>query len=218
MIPDPDYIAQLKKQYDEVFEVKIGKQKYYFRALTVGEHNEFMEMELSSADLEDIIVPRALLWPEIDLDDLSAGAVTSLSNEILAESGFSSIDKVKESLDLWREESTSIIELMKATICAAMPKYTDEDLERYTLNQLTKKVAFAESILEIKATVAVGESITLTFVTKEETNKPVRPKADHTQVKPEDLEMVMTDLDKPTKVGTAVAQDPIAAKLHAALR
>lgn len=220
-----EQIIELKQKYDEVFEVKVGKQTYYFRALTIAEYNEFTDLGISSGDLEDIIVERAILFPTNGLDYIQPGAITSLSNEILEESGFASIDKVKEELVLARDETGTIMEMMKCIILAAMPSYRYDQLEDYTLKQITKLVGIAESILEIQATVAAGEGITMSFVEKDapqqqrqQPQPPVRPRADHTQVNPDDLELVRADPDASTKVGTAVAQDPIAAKLMAALR
>lgn len=214
-------INEAKALFGDVFEVTIGKVDYAFRALTVQEYYKFLDIDESSADIEEIVVMNAVIWPnEFDINKMRAGDVTALSNRILEFSGFSSLEIVNEYLAQAREEVKTAIPLMQAFIMSVMPTYNKEVLDTYTLKQITSLVATAEYIIDIQSSIARGESLTLGLTATDEPEQapqPARQRVSHKDVNPDDLEMVYQDPDKPSRVGTAVANDPIAQKLHAAL-
>lgn len=209
-------VAELKKQHgSDIFSVHIGKKDYAFRPLTYGEYKEYTQLGLSAADLEEIIVNAAVVYPEnIDLDIMLPGNVSALSDEILEYSCFTSLEKTEEKLEASRMAAMHGIEMMKAFIISAMPTYRPEDLDCLTIQKLTVLLATSELILEIKSGIARGEDLKLSLV--DPAKEEVKPKSTHNFTL-EDLDKANRNLDGSTRVGTASTNDPIALKLKQAL-
>lgn len=209
-------VNELKKQYgSDIFSAHIGKKDYVFRSLTYGEYKDFTNLGLSAGELEEIICYAAVVYPEdIDLDIMLPGNVSSLSDEILEYSCFSSIEKTEKKLNESRMASMHGIEMMKAFILAAMPVYTYDQLDDYTIQKLTNLLAISELILEIKSGVARGAELKLSLVDPDK--EEAKPKPTH-NFSLEDLDKANRNPDSATRIGTAKKDDPIAAKLRQAL-
>lgn len=202
-------IGLLKQQYGKIYSVSIRGVDYIFRSLTFAEFDEASSAnsdEWSAADAEEGLVLKAVLWPEeTDFDTLPAGVVTTLANEILDVSGFTDPKGAKASLDEKREQAAYVRNIMKAFVLAAMPTYTEEQLDQYNFEQLAAKVALAEKVLEIQKAVANPniDNITLLINDPDEEQEQAEEAVEH--------------FNKTRQPGTATAQDPIAARLHGAL-
>ena len=207
----PDLIIDLKRKYGELYEVAIGSTKIIFRALTFKEFNELSIAEdyTNSAESEELIVKEALLHPEFDeLLKLSAGIISTLAQEIIDESCFFDIAKGRDIINAERENANDIRILMKAFIISAMPAYRMEELEDQTFAQLATKLVLAEEILEIRFHTQKsvfhegGEAPTLILVDpEEEADEAEREASKHNLSRPD---------------GAAVANDPVAERLHTA--
>lgn len=215
---DNQTIQQLKGQYGDVYLTSIERKDYVFRTLTCGEYSHFINLELASADLEDMIVMNTVVYPyQFDMNKIKPGVISALADEILLKSGFVSIEVTNEYLEDARLDMTEAVEMMKAFVISAMPTYGYEELAGYTLKQLTRLVALAEVILNINSSVARGENIQMTLVDPQQEQEPVKKTKNFTI---EDIEKAnrknandagFHDFDAP-------ASDPIAQKLWQALQ
>lgn len=137
-------------------------------------------------------------------DRLPAGIVSTLAEEILDFSGFSSARVAKETLDKKREQATSVRSLMKSFILATINSYTPEFLDSLTYSQLAERVALAEQIINVKQAINGMEStnVTLSLVDPEEEQRKAQEYAER--------------YNKARKEGEARVDDPIAHKLWGA--
>lgn len=152
---DTELISSLKNRYGNIYSVDIKNTTLIFRELTFKEYNKILSIKelenSSSADLEDIILSISIVYPEnFDTLKIPPGNVSSLANEILDLSGFTSARVAKFILNEKRNEANEVKNLMKAFVLATIATYSPEDLEEMTFSQLAEKVALAEKIIEIK--------------------------------------------------------------------
>ena len=93
----------------------------------------------------------SIVHPEdFDINQIPPGAVSSLCEEIIQFSGFSSPKVAKMILEQKREKASSVRSLMKAFVLATITTYSPEDLDKMTFSQLAEMVALSEKIIEIK--------------------------------------------------------------------
>lgn len=145
---------ELKKQFGNVYSTTLGGIEYVFRPLTIEEYEYILEIIGESgidADLEDYAVRFSVVDPpNVNLDKMKAGHVTALADEILRISGFVEIDYLVELLTSHRASMEKATAMMKAIVIAAMPSYTDEDLNSLTMDKLLEKLALAEKIISVQ--------------------------------------------------------------------
>jgi len=138
---DPSFIFEIKNKYGSIFETSIKKEIILFRELTFSEFDEISEFQKngdsSNADIEDLIIKYAVIYPhDFDSDKYPAGLVSSLAEEVLEESGFSSAKKAKHIVEQKREEANEVRSLMKAFVLATMPTFRPSDLDNMTFSKL----------------------------------------------------------------------------------
>ena len=144
----------------------------------------------------------SIVYPEdFDISHIPPGAVSSLCEEIIEFSGFSSPRVAKKILDQKREKASSVRSLMKAFVLATIHTYTPEFLDDLTYSQLAERVALAEKIIEIQQATAGMEStnVTLALIDPEEERQREAEKA--------------ARYNASRKEGEAAYEDPIARKL-----
>jgi hypothetical protein len=203
---DASKIFDLKNKYGKLYSVNIKNINFIFRELTFKEYNTIIyhqEYEnLSSADIEDLIISCAVVEPEnFDLSRIPAGTVSILAQEILDLSGFFSPKIAKSILDEKRIESNEVKNLMKAFVLATITSYTPEDLEDMTFSELAQHVALSEKIIEIRQAMngVQYSGISLELIDPEEEQNKIKEKIEkHDKAKPQ---------------GAAGMGDPIAQKL-----
>lgn len=201
-----DLLYELKKKYGSLFQTSIKKQEIIFRELTFAEFDKVAEYQLSkeysSADIEDFIIKSAVLYPEdIDLDNYPAGQVSSLYEEILEESGFSSPLKAINVLNQKRQQTSEVRNLMKAFVMATINTYSAEDLDNMTYTKLAENVALAEKIIEIKQSI-LGIEPTDVKIQLVDPNEQVQKEQDFAK-----------RYNTSRKPGEATYEDPVAQKL-----
>lgn len=203
---DSQLIFELKNKYGNIYSVKIKDTILVFRELTFKEHSKILSYrdsnDFSSADLEDLILEYTIVYPEkYDTLKIPPGNVTSLANEILDISGFSSAKIAKQTLDNKRLHANEVKNLMKAFVLATISTYSPEELDECTFSQLAERVALAEKIVEIKQGINGIEptNLKLQLIDPEEEEQKEKEKA------------ARYNSSKP--VGTATYDDPIARKL-----
>lgn len=91
------------------------------------------------------------------IDLLYAGDVLTVTGLILHESGPQSIESIDEKLEEKRELVGSITNQITALICQAFPGYTPDDIENMNWDDVSEKLALAESILISQG--ILGESL-----------------------------------------------------------
>lgn len=199
---------ELKYKYGNLYYISIKGVDLYFRELTFKEYEKVLYFqrteEYSYADIEDIVLQQAIVYPEnFDLNKIPPGAVSSLAEEVIDLSGFSSARMAKKVLLSKREEANEVKNLMKAFVLATISSYSPDDLENMTFSQLAEKVALSEKIIEIQQNINGIEStnITLELIDPEEEMEKHKEMAKK------------HDLAKPA--GAAGIDDPIANKLWA---
>ena len=200
-----EILYELKLKYGSIFETYLKKDLVIFRELTFAEFDKIAEHESlgeSSAEIEDLIIKSAVLYPEdIVLDNYPAGLVASLAEEILQESGFASPAKAKRTLDDKRAQAAEVRNLMKAFVLSTITTYSPEDLDNLTYTKLAEKVALSEKIIEIKQNILgiAPTNVVLQLIDPQEEEEKFKDKAER--------------YNKSKKEGEAKYEDPIAQKL-----
>jgi hypothetical protein len=204
-----DLIFELKYKYGNLYAVVVKGVDLYFRELTFKEYERVLFLQdsegLTYADIEDLILEQAIVYPEnFDLDKVPPGIVSSLAEEVINISGFASARTAKQVLINKRDEANEVKNLMKAFVLATISTYSPDDLEDMTFSQLAEKVALSEKIIEIQQGINGIEStnINLELIDPEEELEKQKQMAEkHDKAKP---------------AGAAGIDDPIAHKLWGA--
>lgn len=201
-----ELLYAIKKQYGSVFQTSLKKQEILFRELTFAEFDQIAQhqssQEFSSADIEELIISFAVVYPEsLDINKYPPGIVSSLAEEILEESGFSSAKRAKAILEQQRQKAGEVRSLMKAFVLATISTYSPQDLDNMTFSKLAENVAIAEKIIEIKQSINGMEptDVRLQLIDPEEEMQKERDLANR--------------FNASRKDGEAVYEDPIARKL-----
>lgn len=204
---DEETIRGWKKAFGQVYSVDVRGEEYVFRQLTFEEFDAAKRSGATTAEAEEELVEIALLQPETIPEHIPAGAITAIAETLFEVSGFGQPKRMKEILEQKREEANgNVWVMMKAVVIASMPGYVEEDLNELTFDQLAAKVALSEQILKIQqVSIGIeGPPVMMDILDpEEEAIKAQMEKQKHTAAK---------------KPGVAGFDDPIAAKLHDALR
>lgn len=203
---DSDLLYELKKQHGSLFQTSIKNQVVVFRELKFSEFDRIAEHQLSgdytNLDVEDFIIKSAVVYPlEFDTDRLPTGMISSLAEEILQESGFSSAKKAKNVLESKRQQASEVRSLMKAFVLATISTYSAEDLDDMTYTKLAENVALSEKIIEIKQNILGIQptNVTIQLVDPEEEAEKEQDFANR--------------FNQSRGAGEAAYQDPVAQKL-----
>lgn len=203
---DPSFIFKIKNKYGSIFETSIKKETILFRELTFSEFDHISEFQKngdsSTADIEDLIIKYSVIYPkDFKIDNYPAGLISSLAEEVLEESGFSSARRAKQIVEKKREEANEVRSLMKAFVLATMPNYHPSDLDNMTFSKLAEHVALSEKIIEIQQSAAGMEStnVSLQLIDPEEEIQKQKDYANR--------------FNASRKDGEAKFEDPIARKL-----
>lgn len=208
MDPTPSEIVAWKNQYGRIYSIDFGTELYIFRAIT---YREFVDIEscretegFSDLDVEELIVKSTLLFPQdLDFDSPPAGFISGLANEVFHMSGYGSPKLAISILEEKRERS--LLRDMKAIIITAMPSYKEEDLDNLNFEHLCEKVVLAEDILKLQNLIALQPDVNITV----DISDPEE------EVKQEEKKKQQATARRPS--GSALPNDPIAAKLRNAL-
>lgn len=151
---DKSVVAQLQNEYGEIYWIKVGDKEIAYRALTIQEKKQIDSFADSSADIEDMYVQEAVVYPRnFDIDSIKAGHVSALATAIANVSG-EDIDFVLNTLDKFRQEAEEdVLISIKAIIIAAMPALSEEYLDSLTIRELLLKLVLSEQILTVNQTV-----------------------------------------------------------------
>lgn len=201
-----ELLYAVKKQYGSVFQTSLKKQQVLFRELTFAEFDQIAQHQVSgdfsSADVEELIIKFSVVYPEnLDINNYPPGLISSLAEEILEESGFSSAKRAKSILEEKRAKSSEVRSLMKAFVLATIPSYSPENLDDMTFSKLAENVALAEKIIEIKQNINGMQptDVTLQLIDPEEELEKEKDFANR--------------FNTSRKEGEAKYEDPIARKL-----
>jgi len=148
-------IFELKNTYGNVYSVKIKNYDLIFRELTFKEYDEILYLkdleDYSSADIEDLILNFAIVYPEdFDINKIPPGNVSSLAQNVLDQSALTSVSLASSILDEKRNQINQVKNLMKAFVLATISTYSPDELDLMTFSQLAYNVALSEKIIEIR--------------------------------------------------------------------
>jgi len=156
-----DVIGELKTKYSHIYSVSDEDgTEYLFRSLTLKEVKlveAFIINQIKNTiEIEDYCLETCLLYPtDVDLDDLAPGTAKQIAEEILRVSGAADADYIIHSmLDTRMRLDGDILLDVKSYIISAMPQYTDNELDKYTLLELIEKLILAEKILTLQSQLA----------------------------------------------------------------
>lgn len=203
---DPSFIFEVKNKYGSIFETAIKKQRILFRELTFAEFDKVAEFQkngdTTNADIEELIISCAVVYPQnFSPDSYPAGAISSLADEILEESGFSSARRAKQIVEQKREKVQEVRWLMKAFVLATLSTYKPEELDNMTFSRLAELVALSEKIIEIQQNASGMEAtnVSLQLIDPQEELEKQKDFANR--------------FNSSRKEGEAKFEDPIARKL-----
>lgn len=224
MNPTTEQITEWKIQYESVFSAPLPNgSECFFRMLNIGEINKLSTLHLSSVDVEELAVKWAVIYPELDFEKIPAGFISGLSSEIFEVSGLGSVKEAQYLLQQSREKCEELVLKMKAFVIAAIPRYTDKDLDNLTYAELTFKVALAEEVIKVQQSLfGIEGQLSFTIVDLEEEARQAA--AEEQKKKQRQKEAydkfiakggIQTDLEEraPIIEPTIAPNDPIAAKL-----
>lgn len=199
-------LLELKLRYGPLYGISVKGIDLLFRELTYKEFDKFIAIQdadgYSSADSEDYIIEVCVVYPEnFDINTISAGAVTGISDAVLEASGFFSAKMAKKILESKRQKVSEVRGLMKAFVLATINTYTPEQLDEMTFSQLAERVALAEKIIEVKQAINGMEAtnVKLELIDPEEEAEKQKEKA--------------ANYNNSRKQGEAAYEDPVARKL-----
>ena len=212
-------VADLKRKYGRVFLVSEGGKDYVFRCLRIYEFQKVINDFEVDAEAEDFIVENTLVWPTDcrPLNSLRPGTVTTVANDILDESAFTNPKKARAIFEAERDHALEAIEIMRAVVlaCGDVLGVQEQDINRYTFDQLAKKTALAEQIIQIrKSIVDPTLELHLEIIDPEELIEADRAEQDRALKE----SLSPRNEEGRSKFGTATVNDPIARNLQDALR
>ena len=142
-------LADWRTKFGPLYSAEARGQTYIFRALTYLEYRDIVHRDIDTVTIEDEVVEAALLFPEVELDRIPAGIISSIARKIIDVSAFGNLDHALEFLNQARSHSNEVHSLMKAFIIAAIPAIKDDELDDMIFPELAKKVALAEQIIAV---------------------------------------------------------------------
>lgn len=142
-------IAEAKAKYGEVFSAEVEDTLFLFRLLTRREYREILMVADTEDMIQEIACQIAVIYPTgLNFAQGDAGLPSLLAPQIIAESGFGSQEKVQFYLDEYRNQMNSFEGQAEATIQAAFPHITDDDMQEWTTSKFMKTLAKAEWLLQ----------------------------------------------------------------------
>lgn len=202
----PEVLLELKIKYGPLYAISVKGIDLCFRELRYHEFDVIQKMQesndYSTADCEDYVLQATIVYPEnFNIDKIPAGAVSSISEEILEISGFGSARHAKRVLNEKRAKASEVRGLMKAFVLATITAYSPEDLDNMSFSELAEKVALAEKIIEIQQSIYGIEptQVQLNLIDPEEEREKERARA--------------ANYNASRKQGEAAYEDPVARKL-----
>jgi hypothetical protein len=169
-------IKEARVKYGEVFLVEVEDDIYLFRLLTRQEYKEILQIADDKDMAEELVCQVAVLYPkDINFAQEKAGIPALLAPHIVNESGFGTLQKSHYYFSKYKEEMNKFEMQAEATIQAAFPMITEEEMQTWTVNKFMRMLAKAEWVLNnIK-----GYDIAFKDVTEEategETPEPAPP-------------------------------------------
>lgn len=142
-------IAQAKAKFGEVYAAEVEDDLYIFRLLTRREYKEILMVADTEDMIQEIACQIAVIYPQgLNFATGDAGLPGLLAPHIIHESGFGSQEKPQEYLSMYRDYMTTFDAQAEATIQAAFPHITEEEMEDWTVGRLMKSLAKAEWLLQ----------------------------------------------------------------------
>lgn len=143
------FIADAKSKYGEVYAAEVEEDLYIFRLLTRREYKEILMIADTEDMVQEITCQVAVIYPsDMNFATGDAGLPGLLAPRIIEESGFSSQEKPQQYLEEYRYYMTTFEAQAEATIQAAFPHLTEEEIESWTVGRFMKTLAKAEWILQ----------------------------------------------------------------------
>jgi hypothetical protein len=177
-----EQLIEWKRCYGVIYQGEADGRDYCFRSLTVNEFNALsggMVDDLAEqVDAEDTIVSTCLLYPSIEeYGSWPAGLAASLVDAIMVNSGWGDEEEISNRFAKYRGELGSYLNQFKMLIVAAGLGYTWEELDDKSVDKLLELTAAANEVLQIQASVAVGNPAQLDLGGTDENNQdPVAQK------------------------------------------
>lgn len=199
-------IDDLKLKYHKLYSVSEDGTEYFFRPFTLKEVELFESFIHSKSkdrfELENFCLETCIVYPEeFDPEAMSPGFAQQVAEQIMVLSGIASADFVIEAMFTTRQRLSGDILLdIKSYIISAMPTYTDEQLDNYSVLELIEKLVLSEKILTLQGQLAgLDQQVELTFERvdeseEEEEYEVVRRKKP--KQKPEETQLTKEDIIK----------------------
>jgi hypothetical protein len=147
-----------KKEYGNVYAIRINVNWYYYRSLSKGEFAALLTMseKCGIADTEEAILSECLLYPkysEEKFKDSLAGEIDSLYQSIINTIGFSATDRFLDDVEKARASLGSLENQIILLVCKAFPHLTLSDIDNLTYEELLRYLTVSEAILDVKVNI-----------------------------------------------------------------
>ena len=139
-------VKDLIAQYGTIFFANIDNNFFIYKPLSRKDYKAIVENnELTNIEKEDEVCAMNILWLEdIDCDDIEAGILSKLYEEILKNSFLDSPESIAHLIDIYREELETLDTQMSCIISEAFPNYDIEEIENWDMIKFCKIFSRAE--------------------------------------------------------------------------
>ena len=149
-----DHYLEAKCKYKRIFKYRTpSNDEIVYRLLTWSEYLTYTDTIQAGAIPSFYIEEKIFSTCVIDETDVEAidlfyaGDILTVVGLILYQSGPQDVESIDAKLEEKRKLVGSITNQITALICQAFPGYTPDDIEKMNWDDVTEKLALAESIL-----------------------------------------------------------------------
>jgi len=147
-----ELIEKFLQEYGDVGRTEVCGQEFFWRPLTRKEYKYIATLEIPPEEKEELICHFCVFYPEsYDFSNCPAGIPTTLSREILMESGFSYDGNpnpvVRQWLEEFRKEMFYFENQVDCVIVEAFPTLNLEEVANWTNKKTMYYLSRAEWVL-----------------------------------------------------------------------
>lgn len=143
-----DHLLALAKTYSQVYVTNVSEFEFIWRPITRQEYRMLMMETQNQKDLEDLVCNTAVISPEVDFAEMPAGYAKTLAPIIVEESGYGGNQLVQQLLERSRQMLEQLEPQAEATIRAAFPSITFEEMANWSGSEFIFRLAQAEWVLK----------------------------------------------------------------------
>lgn len=141
-----EVFIQLKEKYRNVFLHQFGPIVIFYRSIGRKEYRTIIDDQMmNDFQKENVICELCTLYPkEINFNDVDAGIPSKLTELIIKNSFFDSIESRQKLLGYYRAQMYDLDNQISCLINEAFPQFDIEEIEEWDVDKTTKYLSRAE--------------------------------------------------------------------------